>query len=80
MTETDSLYVHRFWRLKNNIYIFAPYLFSFGYDSIFRLLSLFLYQNVVITSYQLCQDLHFYQDVKWKTYSKQINYHFLPNY
>jgi len=78
MTETDFLYVHRFWGLKNNIYISVPYLFSFGYYSIFHLLSLFHYQNVVIPSYQLYQDLYFYQDVKWTIYSKQINYHFFP--
>jgi len=29
MTETDFLYVHRFRRLKNNIYISATYLFYF---------------------------------------------------
>jgi len=78
MTETDFLYVHRFWGLKNNIYISVPYLFSFGYYSIFHLLSLFHYQNVVIPSYQLYHDLYFYQDVKWTIYSKQINYHFFP--
>jgi len=41
MTETDFLYVRRFWRLNNNIYISAPYLFSFGYYSIFHLWAIF---------------------------------------